>query len=265
MKYRDFKIMGIMNITPDSFSDGGDNLEIPELIANVEEMLDNQVDIIDLGGESTRPGSEPVSLDDEILRVIPVVKMLKKVYPQIPISIDTTKFEVAKSALDNGANFINDISGLQFEPRFAELAAEYNAGLIIMHSQGNPKTMQVNPRYNDIIEDIYNFLLEKVELASSYGVRKIWIDVGIGFGKTFEDNIELLKNLEKFNSIGVPQLLGISRKSFIGKLLNEELPKERDLATILLHSMLLPKGVDIFRIHNVRFANSLRKLMNFFN
>jgi dihydropteroate synthase len=261
MRYHEFKIMGILNVTPDSFSDGGDNLETNDLISSVEEMVENAVDIIDIGGESTRPGSDFVPLEEEIIRVIPVIKMLKKNFPKIPLSIDTTKYEVAKAALDCGVDYINDISGLQFEPRFAELASEYDAGLIIMHIQGNPKLMQINPYYTDIAEDVYSFLLEKVDLAKSYGVKKIWIDVGIGFGKTIEHNLELLRNLDKFNSIGAPQLLGISRKSFLGKILGIEEPKERDLATVLLHSMLLSKGIDIVRVHNVKNLQILRRFM----
>ncbi len=144
MKFHDFKIMGILNITTDSFSDGGDTVEIPDIFDSVEEMVKNSVDIIDIGGESTRPGSEAVPLEEEIIRVIPIVKMIKKVYPKIKISIDTTKYEVAKAALDSGADIINDISGLQFEPRFAELASEFEAGLVIMHILRNPKEMQIN-------------------------------------------------------------------------------------------------------------------------
>lgn len=264
MKIHDYKIMGILNVTPDSFSDGGDNIEIPDIIKSIEEMVGENVDIVDVGGESTRPGSEQVPLDEEIIRVIPIIKLIKKEYPQLKLSVDTTKYEVAKAALDHGADYINDISGLQFEPRFAELAYEYNAGLIIMHIQGNPKVMQTNPVYDNVIEEVYNFLNEKVALAKSYGVKKIWIDVGIGFGKSSEHNITLLKNLEKFNSIGVPQLVGLSRKSFLGKLLNINNPKDRDLATVLTHSLLLTKGIDIIRVHNVGYLNTLRKLIKVF-
>jgi dihydropteroate synthase len=150
---------------------------------------------------------------------------------------------------------------LQFEPRFAELASEFDAGLVIMHILGNPKEMQINPYYDDVVEDVYYFLNQKVELAKSYGVRKIWVDPGIGFGKSLDHNMELLRNLDKFNSLGAPQLLGISRKSFLAKLLGIENPKDRDLATVLMHSLLLQKGVDILRVHNVAYLNTLRTLM----
>jgi len=253
--------MGILNITPDSFSDGGDNFEMSNVIANVEDMVTNSVDIIDIGGESTRPSAQAVDIKEEINRVIPIIKILKKIYPKIQLSIDTTKYDVAKMALDNGVDIINDVSGLQFEPKFAELAAQYNAGLVIMHMQGNPKIMQSKPYYFDVVEEVYYFLNEKVELAKSFGVKKIWSDVGIGFGKTFEHNIQLLKNLDKFNKIGVPQLLGISRKSFLKNILEIDNPKERDLGTVLLHTLLLTKGIDILRVHNVQNLNTLRKLI----
>jgi dihydropteroate synthase len=261
MKYKIFKIMGIINATPDSFSDGGSNLKPEDALKNVEEMIIEGADIIDIGGESSRPNSLPVSLNEEIDRVVPIIKAVKKEFPQIPISIDTTKFEVAKIAINEGATIINDISGLQFEPRFAELAAANNVGLVIMHIQGNPKTMQVNPVYQDVVEEVYSFLDEKIKLAQSFGVKKIWADVGIGFGKNYSHNIDLLKNLDKFHNLQTPLLLGISRKSFIGKMLGIENPVERDLATTLIHSLLLSKGVDILRVHNVKYLQTLRKII----
>lgn len=257
--------MGILNVTPDSFSDGGNFSNSLDAIKHVDWMVQNNVDIVDIGGESTRPNAPIVSEKEEIERVIPILKEIRKIYPHLNISIDTTKYNVAKAALDEGADFINDISGLQYDERLAELASLYNAGLIIMHIKGTPQNMQENPEYNNVVNEVYDFLEQKSILAKSYGVEKIWIDVGIGFGKKYKHNIELLKNLDKFNSIKCPQVLGISRKSFIGKMFNINEPKERDLHTVLLHSVLITKGIDIVRVHNVEYLNYLRKILIEFN
>lgn len=257
--------MGILNVTPDSFSDGGKFANIEEAIKHVDWMMQNNVDIVDVGGESTRPNAEPISIEEELNRVIPVIKEIRRIYPSLTLSIDTTKYEVARVALDEGVNIINDISGLQFDENIADLAARYNAGLIIMHIQGTPQNMQESPYYKDVVQEVYDFLEQKKMIALSKGVEKIWIDVGIGFGKKYKHNIELLKNLEKFNNIGSPQLLGISRKSFIGKMFGIDLPENRDLYTVLIHSILLTKGIDIVRVHNVEYLNNLRNVLREFN
>jgi len=265
MKYKIFKIMGILNVTPDSFSDGGDFVDLHQAIKQVDWMVFNNVDIVDIGGESTRPNAPSVGLDEELKRVIPVIKEIRKIYPNLTISIDTTKYDVAKAALDEGATIINDVSGLQYDTKLAELAAQYDATLIIMHMKGTPQNMQDNPEYEDVVNEVYEFLDHQKLLAQSYGVEKIWIDVGIGFGKKYKHNIDLLKNLEKFNALNCPQVLGISRKSFIGKMFDIPNPKERDLQTVLLHSILLTKGIDIVRVHNVEYLNYLRKIILEFN
>ncbi len=262
MKYRQFKIMGILNITPDSFSDGGKFLSVADAMQQVELMVANNVDIIDIGGESTRPNAFAINNEAEISRVLPIIIEIKKNFPSIKLSIDTTKYEVAKAALDEGVEIINDISGLQFEPRFLELASEYDAGLVIMHIKGTPRSMQSNPMYDNVVQEVYDFLADKVALAKSYGLKRLWIDPGIGFGKTYFHNIELLKNLYKFNDLQTPMLLGLSRKSFLNNIVQEEIPENRDLATALIHSLLLSSGVDIVRVHNVMYINTLRKLMN---
>ncbi len=254
--------MGILNITPDSFSDGGKFFSVADAMQQVELMVANNVDIIDIGGESTRPNAIAISPESEISRVLPIIIEIRKNFPSIKLSIDTTKYDVAKAALDEGVEIINDISGLQFEPRFLELASEYDAGLVIMHIKGTPRTMQGNPKYDDVVKEVYDFLADKVALAKSYGLKKLWIDPGIGFGKTYSHNIELLKNLYKFNDLQTPLLLGLSRKSFLKNIVQEEIPENRDLATALIHSLLLSSGVDIVRVHNVMYLNTLRKLMN---
>jgi dihydropteroate synthase len=254
------KIMGILNNTPDSFSDGGKYFQKEHAIKHAIEMINDGADIIDIGGESTRPGSAKVSEHDEIERVVPVIKEIKLQFPKIIISIDTTKYSVANEAINAGAEIINDISGLNYDENLAHLAAEANVSLLLMHIQGTPETMQVNPQYNNVVEDVYNSLESKIKIAKSYGVQKIIADVGIGFGKTVEHNLELLKNHYIFKSLEVPLLLGISRKTFIGKLLNINTPEERDIPTALIHGLLLNSGVDIVRVHNVRLATMLKKL-----
>ena len=254
------KIMGILNVTPDSFSDGGDNYVHQTAIHNALKMLDEGADILDIGGESTRPGSMPVSTEEEIKRVVPVITAILENAPRAVISIDTTKYDVAKEAVAAGAKIINDVSGLEFEPKLADLAAENNCALVIMHMRGNPRTMQKNINYNNIISEISEFLHNKVEFARGKGVNDIIIDYGIGFGKSAEQNFELLRNSEKFNIPGTRLMLGLSRKSFIGKKFAIEEPKQRDLPTALLHSLLLNKPIDIIRVHNVRDHAILREL-----
>ncbi len=265
MRYKIFKIMGILNVTPDSFSDGGVFLDKYNAIKQVDWMVENNVDIVDIGGESTRPNAPMVLLEEELSRVIPILKEVRKIYPNLTISVDTTKYDVAKAALDEGADIINDISGLQSNENIAELVGKYNAGLIIMHIKGTPQNMQNNPEYENVVTEVYDFFEKQIVLAQTKEVEKIWIDVGIGFGKKMKHNLELLKNLEKFNSIGFPQVLGISRKSFIGKMFQITEPKDRDVQTALLHSILITKGIDIVRVHNVEYLNHLRKILIEFN
>jgi dihydropteroate synthase len=263
MENRQFpKIMGILNVTPDSFSDGGKFSSFNTALNRAIEMISEGVDYIDIGGESTRPGSLPVSTDVEIQRVIPLVEAIRKNNTSIKISIDTTKFEVAELALDAGADIINDISGLESDVRLADLAATYNGGLILMHMQKQPLTMQVNPEYHNVVEDVFNFLEAKVAIAKAAGVKEIIIDPGIGFGKTLEHNLTLLRHINNFEGLGCDILVGISRKSFLGKLLNIDVPHERDTATALLHAILLTKNINIIRVHNVKLINQLKTLYN---
>lgn len=257
--------MGIINVTPDSFSDGGINFKTNSAIENALNLIEEGADILDIGGESTRPGAGAVSEQEEIDRVLPVIEGILKYQPNTYISIDTTKYEVAKSALIAGVKMVNDVSGLKISPDIPKLCKEYDADLCIMHMQGTPRTMQKNPHYKDIINEIHQFLIKQTEFALSNGVRKIYVDVGIGFGKTVEDNLHLLKNLEKFNGIGYGQLLGISRKSFIGRSFDIEGATDRDIITAFIHSLLLTKSVKIVRVHNVKLLNSLRRTYQLMN
>lgn len=254
------KIMGILNVTPDSFSDGGLFVDQQTAIIHSLKMIDNGAEIIDIGGESTKPGSLPVSEEVELSRVIPIIKVLKHLKPNIKVSIDTTKYNVAKAAIQEGASMINDVSGLNSDLGLAELAAENNTDLIIMHCQGNPQNMQLNPSYNNVVDEVFQFLKDKIDIAKKIGCKSVIADVGIGFGKTIEHNLELLRNLPKFKELDVPISLGISRKRFIGNLLNIENPIERDIPTALLHSLLLSYGVDIIRVHNVKMISMLKVL-----
>lgn len=259
------KIMGIINVTPDSFSDGGKYLNKKEAIKYAGYMLEKGTDILDIGGESTRPGSESISAKEEKKRVLPVIKEIKRYFPSAIISIDTTKYEVALAAISEGAEIVNDVSALRFSPQIAELVAKNDLSIILMHMLGNPKTMQLEPQYNNVVQDIYNFLNERITFAKSYGIKKIYADVGIGFGKTVEHNLELIRNLAFFNSLEVPLVLGISRKTFLGKLLDIPIPSERDIPTVLLHSLLLNKAVDVIRVHNIDYIILLKKLYQALN
>lgn len=256
------KIMGIVNVTPDSFSDGGLYSNTNSAIEHGLELIEDGASILDIGGESSRPNAEAISIEDELKRVIPVIEGIRNVDKRIDISIDTVKYEVAVVALEAGATIINDISGLANDKRLASLAAEHNVPLIIMHIQGTPRTMQMNPYYSNVVEDVFFDLSEKIRYAQSEGVTKVMADIGIGFGKTAEHNWILLRNLKRFEELGVPMVLGISRKSFLGKLLGIEQPMERDIATGLLHALLLGENVEIIRVHEVKQIAILRKLWN---
>ena len=255
-------IMGILNVTPDSFSDGGQFLNTEKAIAHGVEMASQGAAIIDIGGESTRPGSEPVSINDEIARVTPVIKSLSD-KTDIPISIDTYHVEVAKAALDSGALILNDITALNDE-RMGELAVEYEVPIILMHMQGTPTTMQAEPKYNDVVQEVLDYLIERANRAEKAGVPKerIFIDPGIGFGKTLEHNLELLRNIDKFVATNYRVLVGTSRKSFIGKITGKPIPSERIFGTAATVALLAAAGVSITRIHDVPQMYDVIKITN---
>lgn len=256
-------VMGILNVTPDSFSDGGKFFSKSEALSHASEMIEAGVDIIDIGGESSRPGSIPISVDEELNRVIPVLQIIKDKYPASVISVDTTKYEVAAQALKSGADIINDISGLTFDERIADAAAEFNAGLILMHIKGTPQNMQVNPIYENIISEIKMFLLTQIDKAAAKGVNKIIIDPGIGFGKKYDDNFIILRNLKELCEIKYPLLIGVSRKSFIGNELNIEV-SERDTPSAIIETLAVQSGARIIRTHNFKNGIYIRNLMRKF-
>ena len=251
-------IMGILNVTPDSFSDAGKYFSCGSAVDHALKMIEDGADVIDVGGESTRPGAESVSIDEELGRVIPVIKELAKT--GTPISIDSYKPDVAKKALAAGAAMINDINGLRSEG-MAELAAKYDTPVCIMHMQGTPRDMQKNPAYADVVKDIKHFLKKQAEYAIKKGVKKdrILIDPGIGFGKTTEHNIQIIKNIGEFKKLGYPVLIGPSRKSFIGNILN--IPVEERLAgTIAASTICAINGADMLRVHDVKGVKQAVKL-----
>jgi dihydropteroate synthase len=244
-------IMGILNITPDSFSEDGKFLNPAKALDHALFMAESGADIIDIGGESSRPGSSGISADEEIDRVMPVIEPLCK-QVEIAVSIDTTKSKVAKLALEAGATIINDISGLQSDQELASLAAEHNAYLILMHMRGTPRTMQNDTRYDDLIGEISKFLLKASEKAISLGVakKKIIIDPGIGFGKSVEGNFAILRNLHRFSELDFPLLIGLSRKAFIGKPLDLDVTQRLE-GSLAAACYAILNGADIIRVHDV--------------
>ena len=244
-------LMGVLNVTPDSFSDGGIFFDKEKAIARGLKMVEEGANFIDIGGESTRPGSKPLGLDEELRRVIPVIEFLAKEV-DVPISIDTYKSAVAKKAIEAGAQLINDISGLHLDPSLSQVAAKEDVPLVLMHIRGNPQTMQKNIHYESLFSEIIQYLKDSIQRAESAGVdsEQIIIDPGIGFGKTVEDNLLILKNLQEFKILGKPLLLGTSRKSFIGKILNADVTErlEGTLSTIVAGVL---NGAHIIRCHDV--------------
>ncbi|MBU0895270.1 MAG: dihydropteroate synthase [Candidatus Omnitrophica bacterium] len=248
-------VMGILNVTPDSFSDGGRFFDSKKAVRHSLAMVNDGADIIDVGGESTRPGSRGISAGEELRRVIPVIKALAQ-RSRVPISIDTMKSEVADEAIRAGATIVNDVSGLKYDNKMASVAAKHDVSLIIMHMRGTPRNMQLSPRYRDTVRDIISDLRLAISKAVKAGVdsRKIVIDPGIGFGKTLRHNLEILNRLEEFKELKAPICIGTSRKSFIGRVLGVEDPGERIIGTVATCVIALMKGARLIRVHEVKEA-----------
>ncbi len=246
-------LMGILNVTPDSFSDGGQFNAVDSAVARAVQMEADGADIIDIGGESTRPGAEPVSLDEELRRTVPVIRQLSQTL-RVPISIDTTKSEVARQALEAGAEIVNDISGLTFDPAMLEFCRETDAGICLMHIQGTPQTMQKDPKYSDVVSEVIEFLQQQVDrcLMAGIAAERMCVDPGIGFGKTAVHNLELLRAVPRMqNDLQRPVLIGHSRKRFLSKMLGRNVD-EREAGTVGVSIALAELGVDVLRIHDVR-------------
>jgi dihydropteroate synthase len=242
--------MGIVNVTPDSFSDGGRFLSSDAAIRHGRELTAEGADILDIGGESTRPGADPVDVEEELRRVIPVLEGLEHAGPRL--SIDTTKARVAREAIDAGAGIVNDVSALRFDPELVDVVADAGVDLVLMHMLGEPRTMQEDPRYDDVVSDVKAFLEERLAFAVAQGVHeeRIWLDPGIGFGKTLEHNLELIDRLAEIVAIGRPVVFGASRKSFLAKLIGRQVD-ERLAGTIAVNLIAYQRGARVFRVHDV--------------
>jgi len=246
-----YRIMGIVNVTPDSFSDGGEWFERAAAIDHGRRLAEEGATILDVGGESTRPYSDPVPLDEERARVVPVIEALGATGAQL--SVDTMKLEVARDAIAAGATFVNDVTAFRHDPALAALVAEHGCDCCLMHMLGDPRTMQVDPRYDDVVSEVKAFLEERAAFAVSEGVapERIALDPGIGFGKTVEHNLELLRRLDEIVALGFPVLVGTSRKGFLGRLAGREDPHDRVAATVATNVLALERGATLFRVHDV--------------
>ncbi|CAK2618344.1 dihydropteroate synthase [Vibrio crassostreae] len=257
-------VMGILNVTPDSFSDGGKFNSLDNALLQAERMIQAGVSIIDIGGESTRPGAPDVSLEEELARVIPAIKAIRAKF-DVWISIDTSKAEVMRQAVEAGADLINDVRALQ-EPGALEAAADANVPVCLMHMKGQPRTMQANPNYDDVLTDVEAFLKERVEACEAVGISKdqLILDPGFGFGKTIEHNYHLLAHLEKFHKLGLPVLAGMSRKSMIFKLLDKA-PADCMVASVTCATIAAIKGAQIIRVHDVEDTLEAMKIIEVMN
>lgn len=248
------KIMGIINATPDSFYEGSRVYSIESAVNKAVKMIEEGADILDIGGESTRPGSDPVSTDEEIKRVVPLIREIRKVNRDILISVDTYRSKTAAEALEAGADIINDISAMTFDSSMADVVREYNVPIVLMHIKGTPKDMQKNPFYNDVVGEVIEFLRERIEYAVSKRISKdkIIVDPGVGFGKLYEHNIELIKNVDRLHELDCPVLLAVSRKSSIGAALGNLPVSERLEGTIAVTCYAALKGIEMVRVHDVK-------------
>ncbi|MEJ5350082.1 MAG: dihydropteroate synthase [Melioribacteraceae bacterium] len=255
-------IVGILNVTPDSFSDGGKFFEKNAAVEHALQLLEEGAEIIDIGGESSRPGAKPVDEEEEMRRVIPVIKEILKSKPDAILSIDTTKSKVAEAALSLGVKIVNDISSFSFDYNILEIVKKYNAAYVLMHMKGTPETMQNNPYYEDVVSELYDFFIEKILETQKFNLKNIIIDPGIGFGKRVIDNYELIKRLNEFKGLGTPIYIGVSRKSFLGKALNLSID-ERDDPTLAAETLAIKNGARFIRTHNVKKAK-YASLINLF-
>ena len=256
------KIMGILNVTPDSFSDGGQYYNVEDAVKHLNELINDGADIIDIGAESTKPGAKEVCADEQLKRIIPLLNYINKNKISVPVSIDTRSGEVADVCAGLGVSIINDVSGLDFDKDMADVVAKHDLKVIIQHSQGVPETMQDNPHYDNLMDDIFKELKNKIDYAVSKGIKKenIIVDAGIGFGKTREQNFEILRRWKEFKSLDCPVMLGISRKSLLNMPQADN--KEKDLYTLALNSILINENIDYIRVHNVKIHRKLLEILS---
>jgi dihydropteroate synthase len=245
-------LVGVLNVTPDSFSDSGDFFDPERAASRAATMLDEGAQIVDVGGESTRPGSDPVPPDEEVRRVVPVIRTIRASRPDAILSIDTYRATTAEAALEAGASIVNDVTALRGDPRMSGVVAEARCPVILMHMLGEPKTMQHDPSYGDVVRDVRDFLAARAERAVAAGVDNIILDPGIGFGKTLEHNLALLRDLASLVELGFPLLVGVSRKRFIGRISGVDEPKDRVFGTVAANVVAYQNGATFFRVHDVR-------------
>ncbi len=254
-------VMGILNITEDSFYEGSRFTKPDELLLQATKMIAEGADILDIGAVSTRPFADEVTAEEELKRILPAIELLRKEFPNQFLSVDTWRSEVAKKAIDAGADMINDISGGCFDKHMAETIAKYDKPFVIMHTKGDPKNMQVNPQYNDVNQEISDYFKSKIIQFNKLGAKQLILDPGFGFGKSVEHNYEILKNLKRYQAFGLPIMVGISRKSMINKILNTN-PSESLNGTTALNTIALLKGANILRVHDVKEAKEVIKLIS---
>jgi len=251
---QEYRVLGIVNVTPDSFSDGGKFLRVRDAIRHARKLIDDGADILDIGGESTRPGSKPVEASEELQRVLPVIESIRA-HSDIPISIDTQKALVAEEAINAGADMVNDVSALQSDPLMAVIIAKRNVPVVLMHMKGTPETMQNKPEYTDVVEEVGSFFRERIAFCRAHGILQVILDPGIGFGKSVEDNLALLRGLRMFRDLGRPVMVGTSRKSFLGSLTGTPVD-ERLSATLASNIVAYQNGASVLRVHDVREMKS---------
>ncbi|MCF6300780.1 MAG: dihydropteroate synthase [Proteobacteria bacterium] len=259
---KDYQIMGVLNVTPDSFSDGGKFNHFELAVKHAKLMIEQGADIIDVGGESTRPGAKVVPVNDEISRVVPVIQALRHKYPELILSIDTSKPEVMEAALHVGANFVNDVNALEADGAL-EIVAESGVNVCLMHKKGMPDDMQINPEYDDVVQTLLDYFQQRVEACLSYGIteQQIILDPGLGFGKTLEHNIQLLQNIDTIKQMGFPVMIGASRKSMIGQILDKSVD-QRLAGSLGVVQFAYLQGADIFRVHEVDETSDVLKITN---
>jgi len=256
------KVMGILNLSDNSFYDGGKYNSTEKILIQTKKMIDEGVNIIDIGSQSSRPGSNEISEDEELNKIIPSLIEIRKHFPNVLISVDTYRANVAEESINNGANIINDISSGDLDNKMFSVIAKYKVPYIIMHMLGTPKNMQENPTYNNVVEEIINYFQQKIETLHDLGINNLIIDPGFGFGKTLENNYEILNNLEKFKCLEYPILVGVSRKSMIYKLLDTDANQALN-GTSVINTISLTKGTDILRVHDIKEAVECIKIVNF--
>lgn len=256
------KVMGILNLTPDSFYARSRVPSHEEAVLRAKKMIEDGAEILDIGGESSRPGSDPVSPEEEMARIVPVIRELKRAFPETLLSVDTYHSATIEAALTSGADIANDITALA-DPTYAKIISEAGAPIILMHMQGEPKTMQENPHYDDVVEDVLDFLKERTDRALAAGIAKdrIMIDPGIGFGKTYEQNLELIRNIDRFHVLKLPVLLAVSRKTFISKALGLPDPKDRLEGTMAVSAWAATNGIEMIRVHDVLENTRIVRMM----